>query len=604
MRTSKRLALIATSLVLCFGSAPDAFAEEGDWAGVWVTDEGALTLEHDGDSVTGSYGRGASIEATVSGDKLEGTYRSGNVNGRVEFEMQSGGNHFTGKWIHPRGNSGTWRGWRSDPKAEKARGAKFGGHWLTSIGTFQLVQKGTSAAGAWRHAGRAEIDGEIEGRRWQGTLRHPTWAGELWLEMTPEGDRIFGLTNESPPAAVIGVRVEEHEHNPKLRAGEISQGIAANGMLFHIRPPDGWRKGRPVDTIVLLHGSNWTTAGMVWVTAKNWPELAENYMIVGIQGDQWASWSDVDDLRFNYHYVNWMGRSTYQGYPNTDRDSPYLVSQVVEELGKTYKWKRTFLGGHSQGGYLAHILHMHSPEQFAGVFPIACGLVMQAEPDVFEDEDLKAAQRATPLAILHGSADSVVAPSSGLYSRDRFEAHGFELSTLMQPDRGHGYDFLPIGDVIAWLDAMSTEDDDALVAYATKAIEDERYEHAGQALRHAGDVGLERKLAAVSKALDKAAAEGLEEFTPLVEAAEGGDWVDRFVVWRRKFRHAPAAAALMEAWAALRAEHEEPAEALYKEGRQAMRDGDRSTGLAKYREATEKYFAAGRYPLLRRWTTD
>jgi predicted esterase len=413
-------------------AAAPAAAEDVDWSGVWVSDEGALTLQQEGKKVTGTYGRGAEVEAEVRGKRLEGTYRVGNVTGRLEFEMRSAG-HFTGKWIRSQGNSGTWRGWRQDAKAESAPTADFAGHWLTSIGTFVLAQKGAEVEGPWRHEGRATLKGTVKGRRLQATLQHPTWRGKVWLELDADGKRVFGLTDENPPATVRGVRLEGFAPAPKLEAGKIAQGVAENGMLYFARPPDGWKAGSPVDALVLLHGSNWTTKGMVWVTAKSWPALGKGYMIVGIQGEQWSPFSEGDDHRFNYDYVNWMGRSTYKGYPYTDRASPHTVAEVVAELSKKHRWKRVFVGGHSQGGFLTYYLHMHYPEQFAGSFPMAGGLTIQCEPDVFDDAELLALQRSRPMAIVHGSNDSVVPYETGLYIRDRFEGAGFPRTTFIAP---------------------------------------------------------------------------------------------------------------------------------------------------------------------------
>lgn len=74
------------------------------------------------------------------------------------------------------------------------------------------------------------------------------------------------------------------------------------------------------------------------------------------------------------------------------------------------------VGGHSQGGYLAYSLLMHSPEAVAGAFPISAKVIMENEPAVFTDEPLKANQRAFPLAIIHGKTDPNVAFSSGTYA--------------------------------------------------------------------------------------------------------------------------------------------------------------------------------------------
>ena len=598
MRNRTRLIL---SLLLVAGIAAPAAADETGWSGIWVTDEGAMKLTQNGVDVRGEYGRGAQLEAEAEGKKLAGTYRVGNVTGRLEFEMQPGGRHFTGKWIRGGGRSGTWRGWKQDPEAESAESAAFGGYWLTSLGTFMLTQKEGAVTGRWRHADWDRIEGEVKGRRFTGSLIRPRWQGRVWLEVTADGKRLYGLTDESTPTAIRGVRIETFEKDPELEAGEIAQGMAENGLLYFARPPEGWRKGKAVDAIVLMHGSNWTTKGMVWVTGRNWPELGKNYMIVGIQGDQWAAWSNPDDLRHNYHYVNWMGRSTYKGYPFTERDSPYLVSQVVEELAKKHNWKRIFIGGHSQGGFMAYLMYMHYPEQFAGVFPVAGGMVIQADPSVFEDEELRQAQRDTPLAIVHGQHDNAVSYDTGLYIRDRYEAEGFPLMTFIDPNLGHPYDFLPIGDAVAWLDVMSTKDEKKLVAFGRNAAKEERWSDVGSALNRARALGCEKKLAAAEKALDAAAAKGAQRFQSLFEKGEAGDWVPEFIEWRRQFAGAASSAPVMSAYEALRKEHDAKATALIGEARQAFRDGNRKLGKQKYQELVDTWYAAAKWPIVKRW---
>jgi hypothetical protein len=54
--------------------------------------------------------------------------------------------------------------------------------------------------------------------------------------------------------------------------------------------------------------------------AAAWPDIAKDYLLIGINGEQP---SDIgDDPRFNYTYVDYVGRSTFKGYPGTDRESP------------------------------------------------------------------------------------------------------------------------------------------------------------------------------------------------------------------------------------------------------------------------------------------
>ena len=180
-----------------------ALAGEDSWSGTWVTDEGAMTLTQDGDSVSGTYGRGGEIEAKVSGSHLQGTFRVGNSTGDLDFERKQPG-QFEGKWTRSGGAGGTWRGWRRDEAAESSPAANFAGYWLTSIGILRLEQEGARVFGPWRNQGWATIKGTAKGRRLEAALEQPSWRGKVWLETTADGKRLYGLTDESPPAAVIG----------------------------------------------------------------------------------------------------------------------------------------------------------------------------------------------------------------------------------------------------------------------------------------------------------------------------------------------------------------------------------------------------------------
>ena len=63
--------------------------------------------------------------------------------------------------------------------------------------------------------------------------------------------------------------------------------------------------------------------------AQAWPEIAHDYLILGINGE---IPSDIgEEPRFNYTYVNYVGRSTYRGFPGTDRESPALMAEALTD---------------------------------------------------------------------------------------------------------------------------------------------------------------------------------------------------------------------------------------------------------------------------------
>lgn len=592
--------------IVIFGllALPTWAGGESPWAGEWVTDKGRLRLTVDGGKVHGEFGNGGTFDGRVRGGKIsfEGTEGRAPLNGT--FKLDGGALTFAGEYSYSSGGGGKWRGWKQDPEATEGKPANFSGFWLTSLGNFRLTQKGNRVEGSWGSQGWASIEGTVKGRRLTFTWKRIQWSGPAWIEQTEDGARFFGLTEESPPNAWLGLRAPEFEPDPKPKAGEIVKGIFGNNMLYFLRAPKGWRKGKKTDAVVLLHGSNWTTAGMTWVTAKNWPQIADDAMIVGIQGEQWAPWSDADDLRFNYSYVNWMGKSTYEGYPYTDRESPFLVHQVIEELADRYDFDRIFLIGHSQGGFLAYILYMNYPETFAGVAPASGAVVIQAEPDVFDDEDLRAAQRATPLAMVHGTKDPNYGAELGESNWNLFVANGFPMLTLLTKPVGHGYDFLPIGEAFDWMDALSTKDDEKLLAFAEAAAKDDRWRDVAAALIRAEAIRKQGKFRDLAERLDREAGKKADDFLKRLEKGDDPSWAMPFREWKDQFEFAPAAAAVMKRFHALQAEQDPAAKALFDEGIAAMRKGDRATGYAKYEEIVGKYPAARCYRTVKKVLDD
>jgi hypothetical protein len=151
---------------------------------------------------------------------------------------------------------------------------------------------------------------------------------------------------------------------------------------------------------------------------------------------------------------------------------------------------------------------------------------------------------------------------------------------------------------------MTTTKADVLVSYAKDAAAQQRWHDVGVALDRARELKAEQGLAASVAAYDAAAAEGVAKFGPLLEKAEGGDWVDEFFAWKRSFGRAPAAAAVMERYEALRKEHDPRADALYGEARKAQRANDRAEARRKWEELLEACFASGRYPIIKRWLAE
>jgi predicted esterase len=596
--------------ILAMASHSALFGQTSPWEGDWITDLGEMSLMVDGEEVSGSL-KDKDITGTVKDGSVKLLYQTQKRQGRqmvwvdatAKLELDKNGTAFKRS-----GKGSTFRGWKLVDDLDAMETADFSGHWLSNWGNMVLEQNGKKVTGIYGSQGLASLEGTVKGNRLNFTWKKLHWSGKAFIEQNEDGSRIYGTTYDTDDATKwIGVKASEFQHHATPKAGEIVKGYADNGMLYNLRMPDGWTDGDPVDVIVLFHGSNFTTLGMVHITAKNWPDIGKKFAILGIQGDKWADWSDADDLRHNYFYVNWMGRSTYKGYPYTDRESPSLVMEVLEELGDQYAFERTFVGGHSQGGYLAYVIQMHFADKVDGTFPVAGQMMIQCEPDVFDDEALMKAQRTTPMAIVHGKRDGLVPFSTGgEYAYNRLLAHGFPNVKLIAPSIGHPYDFLPVNEAIEYLDALTTDDPKLLLDYTNQQLSKKDWRTVGLAIRHAKELGKESDFKEISQKFESEASRHAMTHEKAIGQGGYGKWVDRFLRWREDFSLADAASDAMSKWNELAEVHTEAARALSSDSRKAFQSNDAQRGwelrkqivlenfasplYLKYREGVEKRF--------------
>ncbi|MDP1562622.1 MAG: hypothetical protein Q8M16_14690 [Pirellulaceae bacterium] len=594
------LLVLSTSWGTSWSCPATVFSQTAEIAGQWITDRGAVTITISNESVSGTFAGGGTLRGTKKGDVYEVQCERPNQNqtwtGTIELDAQ--GSSFKGQTTE-NGATGTWKGWKRDATATTGETIDASGYWLTNWGAMHLEQTGNSVKGFFSSARWGSVEGTVEGRKLSLNWRRFSFSGKAELEVSSDGSRIFGLDTGENGTAWFGIRPTGFAKHAEPKAGEIVKGIANNGMLYFLRMPDGWKAGDSVDVVVLLHGSNWTTAGMVFVTNTNSPEIGKKFAILGLQGEQWAKRSDVDDLRFNYTYVNWVGRSTYGGFPGTDRESPYLVAEVLDELEEQYQLKRIFLGGHSQGGFLSYVMHMNFPEKLAGTFPIAGGLIFQAEPDAFDNEALKAEQRETPMAIIHGKNDNVVEFSMGEYAYNNFVQRGFGKVKLIAPNLGHPYDFLPVAEAIEYLDALSTEDKLLLLEFAKKQVTKKNWRDVGNAVSRAKEIDGGPEFGEIWQKLQEAAKKDAAKLLKEIERNANNKWVDKYYEYEFHFRNADAAQPIMEAFEALRERHREPADDLMKQAREAFQNNNRANGYQLYERIVNEYYASVHFTTVR-----
>ncbi|HEY2156963.1 MAG TPA: hypothetical protein VGH33_15145, partial [Isosphaeraceae bacterium] len=144
MRTLTSLAaLLAWSVAAGADDAPR-------FAGAWKSTFGAVTLEQQGDAVTGHFGAGKfPIKGTVKGNELKFAYDDGQAKGDAVFTLDASGQAYTGTFQVRGGRRGVWNGWRPDPAASEGKPASFAGTWLTDLGLMELTQDGARVRGRY-----------------------------------------------------------------------------------------------------------------------------------------------------------------------------------------------------------------------------------------------------------------------------------------------------------------------------------------------------------------------------------------------------------------------------------------------------------------------
>jgi predicted esterase len=502
--------------------------------------------------------------------------------------------------------------------AEPARAPKpgpFSGLWLTDQGLMELEQSGDKVTGRYARAGVSTLEGTVAGGKLEFTYKAFS-AGKGSFTLAPGGATFSGsAANDGASDSYNwrGRKAPEYVRHAKLVAGKMVDGSTKGLLTYTARAPLGYK---PADakkwpSLVILHGSNMNARAYVNTLASAWPDIARDYLIIGINGETPSEIGGGNkEPAFNFSYVSYVGRSTFKGYPGTDRESPGLVSEALTELREIYPVKHYFVGGHSQGGFLTYSLLMNFPEMIAGAFPISAGVIFQCEPTAYADEKVRAAQRAVPLAIIHSRQDPIVAFNMGEYAATIFGEANWPALRFFADNSGaaHMFGRLPVRDAIRWLEAQSSDDPAKLLAFAEESGKAKRYRDAIAAVNRAKALKLDAAATArverLTKDIDAKAAPGAKDFLKKIKDPKDNKWVDPFLTYRDDFEFAPAARDVMEAFSALRAEQEKPAAKSMNEARAAFQQGNKDQGYAKYQEIVDKYYAASSYRNAKRWLAE
>ena len=226
---------------------------------------------------------------------------------------------------------------------------------------------------------------------------------------------------------------------------------------------------------------------------------------------------------------------------------------------------------------------------------------MQADPTVYDDAELKAAQRRVPLAIVHGKNDPVVSFGMSEYAAKKFgDASWPALRLFADENAAHMFARLPVEQAVRWLEALTTDDPKRLAEFAEASEKQGRWRDRdrGPAPRVRVEGRRPRgREARGGRPADRRQGRARRRDLREADRGEQGGRVDRRVpqITATSSSFADAAKPAMEAFAKLRAKHAEPARKLMDEARALFQQGKRDEGYAKYQEIADRYYAAPQY---------
>jgi predicted esterase len=385
-----------------------------------------------------------------------------------------------------------------------------------------------------------------------------------------------------------------------LKRNTIHDLTATNNLTYHLRIPTAYNPKTPTPAILILHGSNMNAKAYVNTIAAAWPKIASDYVLIGINGENRNPKSPDNNPAYNYTYINFVGKgSKMRGFPGSEKESPALVTQTLEEIKKQLPLGKVFIGGHSQGGWLTVTTYMHYPELFAGAFPVSGGMIVQAEPTAFNDEAHRAQQRKGAIAVVYGQRDTQWA-HAGKATYESFADDGFPALRLFAPPQGdHRFALLPVDQAIRWLESITSDDPAKLLDFANRQLKSREYRDAHAAATRAKELDTKNahstQIESILKSIETPAQAAAQKLDPLIKNAKDDTWLPQFTKFRADFEFTDAAKPILQAYKDLRDQHEKPAQELWTAARKDFAAKNPEEGYKKLQQLTRQYYASTWY---------
>ena len=367
-------------------------------------------------------------------------------------------------------------------------------------------------------------------------------------------------------------RVAEAAAPGSVSRGKTALLESAKGMRYFLQVPKTYKADRGARLIIFLHGSNMN--GLSYLRSFNAKRWATDDLLVCPNGEK--------------------GEDPYGGNNFTFGSAPY-VANVTKEVQAAFNITRTYIGGHSQGGFLTYSVIMHHPDLYDGAFPMAGDCWMQNEPNLWEsDPDVVKKQRRIAIAVIHGRSDPVVKFSQGEHAYHVFLAMGYPKLRLLAPENlGHQFMLSPVPDALEWLDAMVDWNVRKALPLCAKWLAQEEYGWAAEAARtllarEKIPSSVKKKATNVLAKVEKAAAPATRRMIETMNKKRPEEWVLEFLEFRRQFGRTEAAAKLVKKYDRRRATQRELGKKLFADANAQFRAKNVKRGRKLLREILEK----------------
>ncbi|MHC4598370.1 MAG: hypothetical protein ACYS47_05140 [Planctomycetota bacterium] len=366
-------------------------------------------------------------------------------------------------------------------------------------------------------------------------------------------------------------KVPEAESPKHVAPGATARLKTEMDSVYFLRVPKNYDPEKGARLIVFLHGSNMN--GLQYLRtfeAKGW---CRNDLLTCPNGEKGSDPFGANNFTFA---------------------SAKYVAAVVRELVAAFKVHRTYLGGHSQGGYVTYSVIMHYPDLFQGAFPMAGGCWSQNEPNLWEGKpETVAKQKKIAIAVIHGRKDPVVGFSLGEYTHGIFDAMAYPMLKLFAPENlGHQFALSPVDEALAWLDAMKGDAPKHALKWAEKWTSKGAWGDAVPAARNVlstkGATSAEKSRARnVIKKAERSAKAMAKKMAKAMEKTPALSWLPKWFIFRRWFGLTKAAAPLIHHYDQQREGQRRLSERLFKEA-YGLRRSNKDEAYKRYEELLEK----------------